>query len=153
METFTLLWRSQLAPTPRAKRRIKTRTRNSFGIMAVSRYTSIHNSFLLCLCWKLGTSAIWKAQFALHIWLTYFDFTNRLVLVCSHLPSEEHTQEKISEDCEKEGFDIFIFPSAVPSHFPSTSLASSLMIHLSWLAHFQHGIYISWNRNSGESKN
>lgn len=58
-----------------------------------------------------------------------FEFTNPVISVSSHLPSEEHTQEKISEDCEKEGFDISISPLALHSSFPSISLVSCLMIH------------------------
>lgn len=58
-----------------------------------------------------------------------FEFTNPVILVSSHLPSEEHTQEKISEDCKKEGFDISISPLALHSSFPSIYLVSCLMIH------------------------
>lgn len=114
METFTLLWRSQLAPTPRARRRTKTRTRNLFGTTAVSRQISAHTQQLFDL---FKTSAIQEAWVALYKWLSHLDFTDPVVLVSSHLPSEEHTQEKISEDGEKEGFDIFIsLPSFMLSH-------------------------------------
>lgn len=61
--------------------------------------------------------------------LAIFDFTESVVLVPSHLPTEEHTQEKISEDCEKEGFDIFISLLSMLLAVPSISLASCLMIH------------------------
>lgn len=71
-----------------------------------SKSETLFTSFLICLCWKLqqilNRSLPSKADLAI------FDFTESVVLVPSHLPTEEHTQEKISEDCKKEGFDIFI---------------------------------------------
>lgn len=42
-------------------------------------------------------------------WLSHFSFANSGVLVRSHLPAEEHTQAKISEDCKKEGCDIIFY--------------------------------------------
>ncbi len=94
--------------------------------MAVSQEMSTHNGFLEL--WLLKTSVIQEAEFALGL-LSHFDFPNPVVFVSSHLPSEEHSQEKISKDSEKEGFDIFISPQLPTSPFPSISLASCLMIH------------------------
>lgn len=93
--------------------------------------------------WELCKSVIQEASFALHSWLSHFDFTNPVVLVSSHLPSEEHTQEKISEDCEKEGFDIFISPSALPSPSPIRLFSIPSDDPSLSKAFFQQDIYIS----------
>lgn len=86
--------------------------------MAVSRQTK---------AWNISNSGNIVCPLKL---IEPFDFTNPVILISSHLPSEEHTQKKISEDCEKEGFDISISPLALLSSFLSISLVSCLKIHL-----------------------
>lgn len=69
------------------------------------------------------------------------------------MPAEEHTQEKISEDREKEGFDIFMYSSLLhaacpPLPYPALPQPMHLFSILSddtllLLALFPQDIYIS----------
>lgn len=127
---------------PKSKKKDKDKDKKfvwNHGSKETNIYAQQHFELLV-----LKTSAIQEIQFALHGSLSHFDFTNPVVLVSSHLPSEEHSQEKISKDCKKEGFDIFSFPPHLPtSTLPSVSLASCLMIRRFSSALLQQDIYIS----------
>lgn len=82
----------------------------------------------------------------LGIWRSRANTTDSVIFVLSHMPAEEHAQEKISEDGEKEGFDILmcsLLPHAAcppnPLHLFSIVSDDPLLL----LALFPQDIYIS----------
>lgn len=73
-----------------------------------------------------------SSSLALKKWCGHGDPTDSVVLVLSHVPTEEHTQEKISEDREKEGFDILMYSSLPHTACPPLPPHASLKHPVWW---------------------
>lgn len=149
METFTLLWRSQLAPTPRARRRTKTRTRNLFGTTAVSRQISAHTH----------TTAFWPVQNfsysgSMGCPLQVIEPSWLYWSCCFGLQSPALWRTHAREDFgrrRKRRFWHFHFTPIIHA-FPSVSFASCLMIHhFPWLS--SNKTFIFHKAGTGESEN
>lgn len=129
METFTPLWKSQLALTLRPKRRIKTRTRNLFGITAVSNYIHTAAFWLVILkTWHISSSGNIMSP----PWVVDWFLASLIPLFCSLVtcPLKNTRKRRFRKTAKKKVLTFFIFPTAIPSRVPSISLASRLMIHL-----------------------